>query len=381
VINIIYLHPHFTHPGGAGNVVLESASRLNPEKYKVHILCIRADSHYKKRYSSLYFIEIGGPLSSSILFWLTFPFVQYKVHRELNRFGFKTIFPHVFPSNWWAFIYRILHKDAICFWYCHEPSAFIHSSQWIESISNPIMRIGAKLINPLLKTIDLLLVRKGIDHVICNSKFTKKHFSKIYQKQVACCIYPGIDLNYFCTKKSKKQYLFMLCRLTKFKNVHIAIEAMKKIENKDYKLIIGGEGEEKNNLIALTNKLNLSDKIIFIGQVASNELPKLYAEAKLVLFTNYHEPFGLVPIEALACGTPVAGVKSGGLKETLKHNYNSVLLNDMNPESLAKIINELLSDSCKYRTLQQNSRRSVEAFSWDRHVYRLEKIFNALIFN
>ena len=65
--NLIILHPHFTLPGGAGNVVLESASRLNPEKYKIQILCIRADPPYKKRYRGLSFIEIGGPLSSSVL--------------------------------------------------------------------------------------------------------------------------------------------------------------------------------------------------------------------------------------------------------------------------------------------------------------------------
>jgi 1,4-alpha-glucan branching enzyme len=241
------------------------------------------------------------------------------------------------------------------------------------------MRIGAGLLNPLLKTIDLVLVRKGLDHVICNSKFTKKHFSKVYHKQTIYYIYPGIDLNYFYTKKSKEKYLFTLCRLTKFKNVHIAIESIKKIRNKDYKLIIGGEGEEKNNLIALTKRLSLSDRIHFIGQVPFTKLPKLYAEAKLVLFTSFNEPFGLVPVEALACGTPVIGANSGGLKETVKHNYNGVLLDDMSPDNLAKTINYLLIDSDKYNTLQQNARKSVVNLSWNQHVNRLEEILNALI--
>jgi glycosyltransferase involved in cell wall biosynthesis len=241
------------------------------------------------------------------------------------------------------------------------------------------MRIGAKFLNPLFKTIDLVLVRKGLDYVICNSKFTKKNFLRVYQRQSTYYIYPGIDLTYFNTKRTKKKYFFVLCRLTKFKNVHIAIEGMKNIRNQDYKLIIGGEGEEKSNLIALTKRLNLSDRIHFIGQVPFTKLHKLYAEAKLVLFTSYNEPFGLVPVEALACGTPVIGSNSGGLKETIKHNYNGVLLDDMNPDNLGETINELLADFDKYSTLQKNARKSVESFSWDQHVSRLEESLNILI--
>ena len=48
-INLVFIHPHFTLPGGAGNAVLEAANRINPEKYTVGILCIRADSDYKRR--------------------------------------------------------------------------------------------------------------------------------------------------------------------------------------------------------------------------------------------------------------------------------------------------------------------------------------------
>jgi len=170
----------------------------------------------------------------------------------------------------------------------------------------------------------------------------------------------------------------MVSRLTKFKNVHIAIEAMNKIRNENYKLIIGGEGEEKNNLIVLSKRLDLSDRIHFIGHVPFSNLPKFYAEAKLVLFTSHNEPFGMVPLEALACGTPVIGANSGGLRETIKHNYNGILLDELTPENLGNAIDELLTDPDKYSTLQQNTRKSVESFSWDQHVRKLEAILDNL---
>jgi hypothetical protein len=155
---IAFLHPHFTIPGGSGNVVLECASRLDGSKYETHILCIRADSQYKERYPSLSFVEIEGPLSDSPWFWLSFPFVQYKVHRALNRLRPNIIAPQVLPANWWAFIYKLFHKEVPCIRYCHEPSAFVYIPEWIEAIKSPFMRTGAKLINPLFKLFDRYLV-------------------------------------------------------------------------------------------------------------------------------------------------------------------------------------------------------------------------------
>lgn len=211
-----------------------------------------------------------------------------------------------------------------------------------------------------------------------NSIFSSRLFEKIYHEHITDYIYPGIDFNYFSFQKTKKKYFFMVSRLTRFKNVHIAIEAMAKIKNKEYRLIIGGEGEEKNNLIALSKRLNLSDRVHFIGSVPFKDLPRLYTEAKLVLFTSQDEPFGMVPIEALACGTPVIGANSGGLKETIDHNYNGILLDDLTPDSLQNSIDGLLADSDRYRLLQQNTRESAQRFSWKEHVRRLEEILDNL---
>ena len=98
-IDLVFLHPHFTLPGGSGNVVLESASRLNPETYNIQILYISADQQYKQKYPRLSFIEVGGPLSSSIWFWMAFPYLQYRIHRRLNQFSRPVLIPQVLPSN------------------------------------------------------------------------------------------------------------------------------------------------------------------------------------------------------------------------------------------------------------------------------------------
>jgi glycosyltransferase involved in cell wall biosynthesis len=372
-INLIYLHPHFTLPGGSGHVVLEGAIRLDPEKYNVHIICIKAAPQYKRRYPTLSFIETGGPLSDSLFFWLSFPLVQYKVHRELNRLRPNIIVPQVLPSNWWGFIYKLFHKDVPCLWYCHEPSAFIHFPEWIESIKNPLLRAGAKLLNPLLKAIDVFLVSKGTDCTIGNSLFSTTLYKKAYHKHTKDYVYPGVDLGYFRPQDTKQNYFFMVSRLTSFKEVHVAIEAMSKLRHREYQLLIGGEGEEKNRLISLSNKLNLSERVSFLGKVPFDDLPNLYGRAKLVLFTSRNEPFGMVPVEALAAGTPVIGHNSGGLRETIRNNYNGILLDDMTSDNLAKAIDDSLDNPDRYNWLQKNSRESAAKFVWEEHVRQFEK--------
>jgi len=357
-------------------VVLETALRLSPAKYDIHILCIRAIRSYRERYPTLSFVEIGGPLSDSPFFWLTFPFVQKKVHKELHRLRPKIVIAGVFPANWWTFIYKRFHKDVACIWYCHEPSAFIHIPEWIESITNPLMRLGAKLLNPVLKACDLFLARSAPDAVACNSKYTKTQYQRIYKKQNLGVIYPGVDLDVFFPQGKQSSYLLMVCRLTRFKNVHIALEAMARLEDQDLELVIGGEGEEKENLKALSEKLGISHRVRFLGRVSFKELPKLYSQAKLLLFTSENEPFGMVPVEALASGTPVVGTNSGGLQETVAHEQNGLLINDMTPENLADSIDSILGDSSKYNSLQKNTVQSAREFSWNNHVRKLEDILH-----
>ena len=86
----------------------------------------------------------------------------------------------------------------------------------------------------------------------------------------------------------------------------------------------------------------------------------------------------MVPVEALACGTPVIGADSGGLKETIKDNYNGILLDVLTPKNLANTIDGLLADSDRYNFLQNNTRKTAEKFRWEQHVKKLEQILDDL---
>jgi len=177
-MKIIFLFPHFLSPGGAANVVLQFAGALQSGGHQVEICCAKVSKEFRETNPGIQFNELKIPASNSIVYWLFFPFWQLKINRRLNAYKNCILFPHVLPSNWWAWMYKKTHKQAGIVWYCHEPSAFIHSTTWIDAIPVKLMKWGAKLSNPILKRMDITLEKEN-DAVICNSYFTKGQYERI----------------------------------------------------------------------------------------------------------------------------------------------------------------------------------------------------------
>jgi glycosyltransferase involved in cell wall biosynthesis len=377
--HLVFLHPHFTLPGGAGNLVLEEATRLRRDRYRVTILCIRVFPEFKKRYPGLTFIETGGYLPSQLPFWITYPLLQKKINQILKSLNPDILLPSVFPANWWAFPYRICHKEVYCFWYCQEPSAFIHYGEWRDAIEDPLMRLSTRIFQPLLKTVDIRLQSLGADRVICNSLFSMEQFRRKYHREPVGFLHPGVDMDYFRAVEEKGDYLFTVSRLTRFKNIRTAVEAIALLKRQDIRFLIGGDGEEKENLQRLIDRLGLGERVKLTGKISFADLPRLYGKAKILLFPSVNEPFGLVPVEALACGTPVIASNSGGVRDTVRSGFNGILLDRMTPGNLANAIDNLLNNPVHYSMLQRNARKSVEDFSWDRHVDRLDRILEDIV--
>ena len=112
--------------------------------------------------------------------------------------------------------------------------------------------------------------------------------------------------------------------------------------------------------------------------ISDEELINLYNKAKLVVYAPYLEPFGYVPLEAMACGTPVVGVKEGGLRESILHNKTG-LLTQRNEKDFANAIIQLLNDEELWNKLSQTGIKYIES-AWTlekagerllEHMYRI----------
>jgi len=149
-------------------------------------------------------------------------------------------------------------------------------------------------------------------------------------------------------------------------------------------LLIGGDGSMRSHLESLTASLDLWNHVRFLGFVPEAQLPLYYQAADVfVLPTRELEGFGLVTVEALACGTPVMGTAIGATPEILEPLDPSLVFRDTTPEAMAEDLHRFLAvsqrDPAAGERLRQACRRYVETrYAWDLSVSRLEAVLNDL---
>lgn len=146
-------------------------------------------------------------------------------------------------------------------------------------------------------------------------------------------------------------------------------------------LLIGGAGSLRNDLESLTASLGLNEHVRFLGFVPDEHLPLYYQAADFfILPTRELEGFGLVTVEALACGTPVLGTPIGGTPEILRPLRSDLLFSGTEPDAFARLIvehhNRCCSDPTGYQDLRRHCRRhALERYAWPPLVNALEQVF------
>lgn len=378
-MKVLFLFPHFLTPGGAATVVLQFANALQSRGHQVQIICAKVSEEFRKQNPDLSFKELKIPTSNSFFYWLFFPYWQLKINKHLNFYKDHILFPHVLPSNWWSWMFKQTHANTKVVWYCHEPSAFIHSPIWINALSNKFMKQGAKVLNPFLKRKDIELEKQN-NTVICNSYFTKEQYERTYKKKACTVIYPPCPIKNVHIEKNKENYVLTVCRLSKFKNVDLLIRTIKTLSNDlpDCKLMIVGDGEEKEQLMKITNDLNLEKQILFLGSKSHEQLIKLYQKAKVTIICSHEETFGLVPVESMICGTPVIAHCSGGPRETIRHGNTGYLYNDTT--ELAAFIKEIFKmEESRYFEMQQQCQQNAAQYDVAHSIIQLEAVLNSIV--
>jgi glycosyltransferase involved in cell wall biosynthesis len=146
--------------------------------------------------------------------------------------------------------------------------------------------------------------------------------------------------------------------------------------------IVGGsspdmpDGRERDRLEGIVKELGLSDRTIFAGLVGHDLLPLYYSAADVCVVPSYYEPFGLVAIEAMACGTPVIASNVGGLKFTVIPEKTGLLVPPKDVEALAGAIDRVLADEVWARKLRKQASASVsQRFSWTNVAMQLSDLY------
>lgn len=146
--------------------------------------------------------------------------------------------------------------------------------------------------------------------------------------------------------------------------------------------IVGGsspdmpDGRERDRIESIVKGLGLSDRTLFAGLVGHDLLPVYYSAADVCVVPSYYEPFGLVAIEAMACGTPVIASNVGGLKFTVIPEQTGLLVPPKDVGALASAIDRIISDEVWARKLRKQASASVNhRFSWTNVAMQLSDLY------
>jgi len=215
--------------------------------------------------------------------------------------------------------------------------------------------------------------------IICVSKAIETEVQHKYGLQNTETILNSIDLNNLKLRSalhSNEKYILYFGRLEeKVKNFTLMLEAFKfsEINKLGYKLIIMGNGPDKNLILQQLNRLEIANDVVLLP-FQSNPFNEVM-NAKFTVLTSYYEGFPMSIIESLALGTPVVAVDcKSGPSEVIIDEHNGLLVQNHNVKALADAFKRLVSDSNLYDICKTNARSSILPLSVDKIALKWQQI-------
>jgi glycosyltransferase involved in cell wall biosynthesis len=177
-------------------------------------------------------------------------------------------------------------------------------------------------------------------------------------------------------------------RLVPRKGVDLVIRALPYLKAAGFDdvelLIVGGGGDsntlnndpEIRRLLGLAAELGVSEQVTLQGQVSRGEMPGIFRSADAVVCAPWYEPFGIVPLEAMACGVPVVAAAVGGLRDTVVDHATGLHVPPRDPEAIGSALSLLLENPTLRASLgRAGEQRARTRYSWDRVAAETEKAY------
>lgn len=291
-----------------------------------------------------------------------------KIAEAINRGDYDVVFCEQDQYTMAPFILKYLKKPHV--YYCQQPLRNDAISQVIfpRPKKNILLKMGSRMLVSRTLKVD----RENSSHaeyILSNSYFSRETVLRSYglNNQVS---YLGVDTNVFRPRDIQREdqtltddYLLSVGTCTPEKGYEFIVNSLARIPSDERMkfVIVANSGYPPFQEYLIKHARDKGVELEIKKLVGDQDLVKLYNQAKLVLYAPYLEPFGLVPVEAMACGTPVVAVKEGGVRETIVHNQTGVLM-DRDEELFSQAVSDLLSDPKKQKLLGKNAVDSVQKF-------------------
>jgi glycosyltransferase involved in cell wall biosynthesis len=211
----------------------------------------------------------------------------------------------------------------------------------------------------------------GTTRLLANSTFTSEHIKMEFSVDAEYCPY-GVDLSGFqsLSDSSQEDFVVSVGEMSPRKGFDFIVESLGKIPAEfrpALKLACNMVQDDELKYVTDLAKINNVELEVLVG-LGVTELRSLYGRARLCVYAPVKEPFGLVPLEAMACGTPVVGVREGGVQESVIHE-NTGLLVERDAHQFGEAVRYLLAEPELAATYGRNGRENViNNWTWERSV-------------
>jgi len=244
--------------------------------------------------------------------------------------------------------------------YSHTPLRYVWDAEDDYSF-NAIKQLAMTVVRPRLQRWDCEAATR-VDHFIANSRFVRERIHSYYGRD-AEVIHPPADTTFFTPpgpESARGDFYLAAGALAPYKRFDLIIEAFKKL---DRRLVIAGHGVELERLRKMASR-----GIEILGWVSDDALRELYRTAKGMIVAA-REDFGIVTVEAQACGCPVIAFGAGGSPEIVQDGINGILFTEQHADDIARAVRRFESMAWP----EEQVRGQVEKFSREAFQTKIRK--------
>jgi glycosyltransferase involved in cell wall biosynthesis len=358
---------HNLPPGGAKRTLFEELKFLS-KKHEIELFELTStDESYlnlikivKKVSVYDFYIDSRLPgfaarLAKDYKNFVALYFLHKKIADAINKGGFDVAFVHADLLTQAPYILRFLQIPSLYF--CQEYLRLAYEPELAFKEDVPIFnKVYEEITRKIRKEIDRCNA-KHATKILANSNFTKRNCEKAFGRRAETC-HLGVDTKIFKPSGRKRgDYILVIGEKNSINGYKFAQKVLSHVKKKS------GHDLKIKTLGVLTKGVQINDDGL---------LSKFYSEALATLCVSHNEPFGLAPLESMACQTPVVAVSEGGYKETVKDGKTGYMV-----KREAKAISEkllyLIEHPDRLELMGKKGRQHIiKNFGWERHNKQVE---------
>ncbi len=280
----------------------------------------------------------------------------------------------------------------------------VHMFHTLGEMKNRVARSDEERENPERIAAEQRVL-EGADRIIVSTLAEQTQLRFLYKAndRKMEIIPPGVDTSHFypIPADEAKQFIgltpedrmvLFVGRIEPLKGVDTLIEAMACLKLKDYGrpvhlAIIGGEPDvdpaqmsaEMARLQQLSDDLSMGKMVVFLGKRGQDTLPYYYSAAEVVVMPSHYESFGMVALEAMACGTPVIASEVGGLGFLVQDGETGYTVPDDEPDKLCERLASLLGDQHLRKTMGKRAAEVAQSYDWEKVAKQVVNVYEGLV--